>query len=104
MITASMRTNSSLICLSQVTVMVRITSYLLIDLPPLCHPKMLTHIYFLMTPAWSSLKMLMTVIYQEGRVYDEDEDWWNEFCVPDLEEPEWVAHRSGPAQYSFQTM
>jgi len=28
--------------------------------------------------------------YQEEMVYDDEEgeDWWNEFCVPDLEEPE----------------
>jgi len=32
--------------------------------------------------------------YQEERVYgdEEDEGWWNKFCVPDLEEHEWITH------------
>jgi len=37
------------------------------------------------------------LIYQEESVYDDDdkEDWWNEFCVPDHEEPEWSLIRVG---------
>jgi len=80
--------------------MVQITSYLPVNLLPSCHPKMLTHIYFSMIFNDASMELIEDVdnslIYQEERVYDdeEEEDWWNKFCVPD-EEPEWLLIRVG---------